>query len=218
MREFKTRCQITLLIPLFAAVLCSIPRPALAHKMNVFASPEGKKIKGFVYFPGGGRATGVEVVLKAADGKTLDRTKSDDNGEFEFTMRRRMSYRVICESPDGHRAEFEVAAESLPDDLTETDGVKGSIEEERPADEQWSPEEKTKGLEEETLERIVERAVQRQVRPLGEELDRTRAKIRLQDILGGIGYILGILGITSYLLSRSGKNGDDKSGDEDISQ
>ncbi|MFP4028313.1 MAG: carboxypeptidase-like regulatory domain-containing protein [Candidatus Brocadiia bacterium] len=213
MRKLKTGSRFALLISLFAAVLCSAPRTAMAHKMKVFASAEEEKIKGFIYFPGGGRATGVEVVLKAADGETLDRTKSDDNGEFEFTTGRRMSYRVICESPDGHRAQFEIAAESLPEDLPEPEKAK-----EPPGDEEKSPEEKTRAEGETKLKRIVEHAVQRQVRPLREELDRTRAKIRLQDILGGIGYILGILGITSYLLSRSGKNGDDKSGDKDISQ
>jgi nickel transport protein len=48
----------------------------------------------------------------------------------------------------------------------------------------------------------IERAVARQVRPLREELLATRDALRLQDILGGIGYIFGLAGLALWWRSR----------------
>ena len=48
----------------------------------------------------------------------------------------------------------------------------------------------------------VEAAVARQIRPLREELLATRDALRLQDILGGLGYIFGLTGLALWWRSR----------------
>jgi nickel transport protein len=54
---------------------------------------------------------------------------------------------------------------------------------------------------------MVEQAVARQVRPLREQLIAHQDRIRLQDLLGGIGYILGLAGLVLWWRSRSGPRG-----------
>jgi nickel transport protein len=49
---------------------------------------------------------------------------------------------------------------------------------------------------------MIERAVARQVRPLREELMAAQDQARLHDILGGIGYILGLTGIALWWRAR----------------
>jgi nickel transport protein len=52
------------------------------------------------------------------------------------------------------------------------------------------------------VESAIERAVARQIRPLREQLVAAEDRIRLQDILGGIGYIIGLTGLALWWRSR----------------
>jgi nickel transport protein len=52
------------------------------------------------------------------------------------------------------------------------------------------------------LEAAIERAVARQVRPLREEVAAARDAARLQDILGGIGYLFGLTGLALWWRGR----------------
>jgi len=47
---------------------------------------------------------------------------------------------------------------------------------------------------------VVSRAVSRQIAPLRRELHELKERERLQDILGGVGYLIGIAGIAFYFL------------------
>jgi nickel transport protein len=57
---------------------------------------------------------------------------------------------------------------------------------------------------------MIEAAVAQKLRPLQREIVELREEIRLHDILGGIGYIIGIAGISFYFLGvrRRERNGD----------
>ena len=59
------------------------------------------------------------------------------------------------------------------------------------------------------LEDMVERAVARHVRPLRRQIEAYEHKIRLHDVLGGIGYILGIAGILFFVRARRSAPGTD---------
>ena len=181
---------------------------ASAHKLKLFATVEGAAIRGYAYFPGGGRARDVKVwVLDPADAK-LGETRTDENGDFAFEAKVRCDHRFVAETADGHRAVFLVEAAELPDTLPPTPAA------DRPGAE---PAEPTKRVEERPasgtsappgpqLASLVEQAVSRQVRPLREQLEAYEERRRLQDILGGIGYIVGIAGIVFYFLgARRGK-------------
>lgn len=48
----------------------------------------------------------------------------------------------------------------------------------------------------------IEKAVAHQVRPLREAFAQSQARAQLQDILGGIGYILGIAGLGIWWTGR----------------
>ena len=48
------------------------------------------------------------------------------------------------------------------------------------------------------LARLVEQAVARQVRPLREELLACQEQTRFRDVLGGLGYILGLAGLAAW--------------------
>jgi hypothetical protein len=56
------------------------------------------------------------------------------------------------------------------------------------------------GVNEAELEKMIEGAVARKIKPLQREISDLKETIRLHDILGGIGFILGIMGISFYFL------------------
>ena len=55
-------------------------------------------------------------------------------------------------------------------------------------------------LTQEELRTLVESAVVQKIRPLQREIAELKETTRLHDILGGIGYIMGIGGVVFYFL------------------
>ena len=184
-RQHFRRLQHGLLVlAALAVVLCA--SPAFAHKLHVFACVQGKVISGEVYFSGGNPARGAKITLFDPSGKKLGEATSDDEGNFTYRPRVRCDHRVVVDTGDGHAAEYTVSASELPDNLD----PKGD-----PAPQ--SPEPDGKKLKE-----MIEEAVARQVVPLRKQLDHYEQKTRLRDVLGGIGYILGIMGLVYYFLGK----------------
>jgi nickel transport protein len=54
------------------------------------------------------------------------------------------------------------------------------------------------------LETAIARTVARQIQPLREELIAAEDRVRLRDILGGVGYILGLTGLALWWRCREG--------------
>jgi nickel transport protein len=69
-----------------------------------------------------------------------------------------------------------------------------------------APETKAVNVDQQMLEEVVNRALARQLAPITEMLtEMTIHKTTLPDVLGGIGYILGIFGLWAYFLSKRKK-------------
>ena len=203
---------------------------ALAHKMVVFATGVGKSIEGEVYFHGGEAAQNVKVTLVGPSEQVLGETTTDPEGKFCFPVRFCCDYRVIADAGAGHGAEYTVPAEELAADLPppgETDGTAipadadanttpalapeqgairpvgdGAAHAAETGDETPQPTSRPKPVAGSARERRggeIE-AVARQVAALRSDLEKYKNEIRLRDVLGGIGYILGIMGTAFYFL------------------
>jgi nickel transport protein len=48
----------------------------------------------------------------------------------------------------------------------------------------------------------IQQIVQEELRPLREQLDAYQHEIRVRDILGGVGYIVGVLGLVAWIKAR----------------
>jgi hypothetical protein len=70
-----------------------------------------------------------------------------------------------------------------------------------------APETKVAAVDRQMLEEVVNKALDRQLAPIKEMLtELTIHQTSLTDILGGIGYILGLFGLWAYCLSKRKKN------------
>ena len=177
-------------------VLLLCPAPAWAHKLNVFAHVEGRTIRGTAYFGSGTAAQGVSVVAFDPAGNELGRTTTDSQGLFSLEAHKRCDHRLVVETADGHGAEYTISAAELPADLPAGAGSA-------------MPKAKTTAGPIATTagRRFRQRNRKEARRPArvrscdsASRLDKYEQRIRFRDLLGGIGFILGISGIAFYFL------------------
>lgn len=161
-----------------------------AHQLSLFVAAEGDQIQGSVRYTGSDPAAGVSIQVLDPQGRLLAELTSDGAGRFSYTARERVDHRLVAATGEGHGAESILFAEELPAALpgppgggpaTPSGGVSATSGE---------------------LEAIIERAVARQVRPLREELRAAEERARVSDLLGGIGYIVGIAGLALWWHAR----------------
>ncbi len=187
--------------------------PVAAHKLQVFAFAEGDRIEGTAYFAGGAKATGARILIRDAEGRTLAQLTPAHDGSFSYRARTPIDHLIVAESGDGHRAEWRITAPELAGGFPTADAT-GSTHVTSPvnltptemnsAQSTESPTPPAIGVDP-ALIAAIDRAVARQVRPLREQLITVQDEIRLRDILGGLGYILGLTGFALWWQSRGTK-------------
>jgi nickel transport protein len=174
-----------------AAALLLPAAPARAHKLLIFAEARGPTLTGEAYFAGGGKVRDAEIRVLDPQGRELGRTRTDSQGRFAFEARSRCDHRLVLESGDGHRAEYVIEAAELPPDLPS-----GPAAASRPAPTADAPTGTAPAAGAEgDLRSLVALAVRK-------ELERHRQEIRVRDVIAGVGYIFGVMGLVLYLKCR----------------
>ncbi len=172
---------------LLAALLWLTVGIAEAHRVNVAVRVVGRTVEGSARFHGGRPVTGAVVELRGASGDVQSTAVTDGEGRFALPVSRREALEVVVLTADGHAARARVAAEALPPALEGEPVV--------------APQ-----LREEELTRLVVEQVgaelARQLEPISERLARLEGRIAVRDVLGGLGYLLGLAGLAAYLLAR----------------
>jgi len=180
--------------------------PAHAHRLKVFATVEGDKVSGYAFFIGGGRAEGATLIIRNAAGDDLHRGTTDDHGAFTWQAARAQDLTIIIDARDGHIAEGRIKA----DRFVGTSGAGTVIPSAGASEGTAAPMPATAtasgSLDQAALaslvDRAVDRAVSRQVRPLLEAYDEAEGRIRFNDVAGGIGMIVGLIGIGMWVAAR----------------
>lgn len=192
-----------------------------AHKVIVFAYMEGDMIVAEAGFPGGAPAKNTAIELQAAEtGAVLASGTTDTQGLWRTPLPPsppREGLLVVLNAGEGHRAQWRLAPEeylqhagesssSVPQPTTGAIGKSGG--QESSSSEAASNERVSsciEGLSQEDLEKqisqAVSRAIGRELAPLRRQLLQS-AEPDLRDILGGIGYLLGLAGLFAYARSR----------------
>ncbi|MBT3360283.1 MAG: carboxypeptidase regulatory-like domain-containing protein [Rhodospirillales bacterium] len=173
---------------------------ASAHKLSLFAMAEGTEIVGKVAFAGGAPATGAKVRIEGPDGTVLHTVAVDAEGTFRFQVTQRMDHVVVADTGDGHAERAEVHWENFPDSLPMAKGriaIEGDgdhAHEHAHTDDQTAQHQGTTDQ--------IEKAIARQIGPLRMELAAYQDEIRFRDVIGGVGYIVGIAGLLAWFHTR----------------
>lgn len=202
-----------LIVLLFVVVSSS---PAFGHKVRIFAWQEGDFIHTESKFSGGRAARGATISVtndaEGADTKILLRGTTDSKGQFSFQLPKTdaATLNIIVDSGDGHKNSW---LHSLSPSLSPVEAAatqptasyatgEAEITEQTPATAKDDHAVLTKA----DLELVVSRVLEEKLAPLRRSLaENQNSGPSIQDILGGIGYILGLAGIAAYFKSRNSK-------------
>jgi nickel transport protein len=207
-------------LSLILACLAATALPAHAHRLKVFATVEEEAVTGYGFFVGGGRPQGATVIMRDAGGQDLWRGETDDQGRYSWRPENPMTLTVIIDARDGHIAEAKIPADRFAAAPTpETANAKTDSGSAVPtsSSEMVAAGEVTAtaaggsatALDEATLAQLVDRAVDkavaRQIRPLLEAFEEASGAIRFNDIMGGVGMIVGLAGMGMWIAARKRK-------------
>jgi nickel transport protein len=189
--------QFFFIIPfLTAIILIGSHGSALAHKVMIFAWIEGDTVFTESKFSGGKKVIHAPVVIFDKNGKKLLEGKTDNKGEFSFKIPKVSDLRIVLNAAMGHKAEWTVPES----DIREAGAMlekKSTVEPSGPI---------VVGLSKEEVRKIVEDSLDKKLRPIVRMITESKnAKPSLTEVIGGIGYIFGLMGIALYFINRGKK-------------
>ncbi len=201
---------------LFAALtICMIfeffvPRTAWAHKVNVFAYVEGDTVITQSYFSDGRKCRDSLIEVFNGDGEKLIEGTTDEEGVFSFRIPENTDLLIRLTASMGHQAEYVVPATDLPAAPLSSEAGTGTVAAPETVKPEPAVEPESEAAQTVTtlaeVEQALDRALARQLAPLRRAIEETQSKQRLSDILGSIGYILGLMGLVMYFRSRMRKS------------
>jgi nickel transport protein len=201
------RCLSAALAGLALMLLAS---PAQAHRVLVFASVQGDTIQTESTFVGSGPVQKGEVqVQDKASGRVLLTGATDEKGKFSFKIpieaaSGRLDLLIIVGASLGHQGEWLLKADSyLPKTgPAAATASPGSAPAAVPVG-TGAAGPKTAVVDQQALEEALNKALEKQLAPIKEMLVELGLKRRtLPEIIGGLGYILGIFGVVAYFMSK----------------
>ena len=177
-----------------------------AHKVMIFAWVEGDTVYSESKFSGGRMVKHGKIIVYDLEGNKLLDGRTDEKGAFNFKLPNRNGMKVVLEAGMGHRAEW-----TIP--LNELQGINNLRSESKEGTAIISTAVRTAkkpvypvnggGIAAEDIENAVEKALDEKLKPIIQMLaDMHEQGPDVSDVLGGIGYILGLMGVASYFHYR----------------
>jgi len=177
---------------------------ALAHKVNVFAYVEGDTVFTESYFNDGRKCVDSKIEVFDSAGNRLLEGKTNKAGEFSFKVPIKTDLRIVLTASMGHRAEYTVPASELPKSETQQiqQGILGAgIKKQK---ETLTAEVTQVDLEQ--IKSVIEDTLDKKLRPLVKLIAESQEpRVSVTEVIGGIGYIFGLMGVALYFKNRGQK-------------
>lgn len=193
----KNKLYLILIFTFLIIIMMDVS--AFAHKVNVFAYVEGEKIYTESYFNDGKKCIDSKIEVFDNQGNKLLEGLTDKEGEFSFEVPSEDGdLKIVLTASMGHRAEYSISADELR-------GFVGLIKEENKEPISIvSPE--ISLVDSKEIQLITEDTLDEKLKPIMREMKEIKKsqedRISPTEIIGGVGYIIGIFGIAAYFLSR----------------
>ncbi len=165
---------------------------AFAHKVMIFAYVDGDTVYTKSKFSGGKKAKNSQVIVYNQQGNKLLEGKTDNNGEFSFKVPQKTTLKIVLNAGMGHRGQWTLPIEE--------------IEQQTKSEAKAAPKAQNvtaTGLTLPEVQEVVEKVLEKKLRPIMKMLAESNEKEpEISDIIGGIGYIFGLMGVASYFHFR----------------
>jgi len=210
-RQFFTlviRYFFTLSLLLFFTV-----NNAQAHKLNMFAYVEGEEVYIEVYFADGKRAKNSKIKVYDPQSQLLYSSITDDKGGHQFAIPQKTELKIVVDAGMGHQTEYTLPVSEFSDEQS-SNIVAANV---TTSSEQTTADVVTEtapviiasaplNMDMDQLKPIITRAVSQAVKPLQREISELKNKTSVSDLIGGVGYIFGLLGLFAYMDARKKSN------------
>ena len=180
-----------------------LPGKAGAHRVNIFAWVEGDTVSVECKYPDGTKVHAGVIRVLDPTGKELLNGKTNDQGEFAFKVPQQTALKIVLEAGMGHRAEWNIAADELSG-AGKSSSAAPPAAAPPPPPSKASPQASTAPAPmgqplPAGIEQAVEKALDKKLAPVLRMLaEMHEQKVRPADVLGGIGYIIGLVGMAAY--------------------
>ncbi|PCJ56630.1 MAG: hypothetical protein COA73_11750 [Candidatus Hydrogenedentota bacterium] len=164
-------------------VLSIYSTSAVAHGVNLFVRTEGGMFIGKATYDDGKPVVGATTGVYNGDDVQIEELTTDRDGMFRYTHDGDMNLLFTVTTPDGHRVSYRGT-----DDEEEIEHRHEHGDMNGEAD----------------LIHEIEYLIQRELGDVREDIHRLENTIRFHDVVGGIGYIVGVLGLIALLKRRQG--------------
>ena len=194
----KNKLYLILIFVFLIIVMVDIS--VFAHKVNIFAYVEGGKIYTESYFNDGKKCIDSKIEVFDDQANKLLEGLTDEEGMFSVEVPPEDvidgDLKVVLTAGMGHRAEYTIPANELGGGVAESTQEKS--EEAIPT---VFPEISSFDLKE--IRSLIENTLDEKLKPIMREIKKSQEdRISPTEIIGGMGYIIGIFGIIAYFLSR----------------
>lgn len=187
---------------------------SFAHKVNVFAYADGDAIQVECYFTRSQKVRhGKLLVTDLSTGEKLLEGTTDEQGVFRFQpdaafLKTGHGMNILLNAGEGHQSTWEISPEELASLSTAGQGAKQPTAQGAP-DGQFLEAPDVNGaalapaIEATELEALIGRVMDAKLAPIKQSLARQEDNgPNLRDIIGGIGWIIGLLGLATYMKYR----------------
>ncbi|UCG14650.1 MAG: hypothetical protein JSU72_09480 [Deltaproteobacteria bacterium] len=186
---------------------------AMAHKVNVFGWVEGDRVFVEGYFRGGKKAKDSLVEVFNEAGVKLLEGRTDETGRFSFKIPEKTDVRIVLTASMGHKNDFIVSASDFRESPSKSSRTPWVSAESRTVS--------APTLEDPSrLETMIEQTMDRKLAPVIQLIrDSKKEGPTVAEIIGGIGYIFGLVGVAMYFNSRKKRSGGQRaagSGQQDM--
>ena len=184
---------------------------ALAHRAMIFAWVDGDTIHTQCKLSGGKKVKGGNVIVFDPEGTLLLEGKTDENGMFSFRIPQRTELKIVLKASMGHQAEWTIRSEEFmttesennTSETVKTASVEKNFDSKGVETNEKASEHINPGLEKEEIQKIIDASLDRKLAPVMDMMTKTYDQgPGLTEIMGGIGYIIGLVGIALYFSNR----------------
>lgn len=141
----------------------------------------------------------IVTVYNQETGEVMLEGKTDEAGMFSFPVTQKVEMKVEVNAGMGHVASSIIPVEDITSLAGDTDAsAAGSV---KMPQEQLTA---APGLQisKQEMQRIIDKSLKKQLRPVFEQIEARK----VTDILAGVGYIIGLVGLAAYVNYRK-RNG-----------
>ena len=179
---------------------------ASAHKAIIFAWVEGDIIYTESKLSGGKKVKKGDIIVYDLQGNRLIEGKTNEQGEFAFKIPKKTTLKIVLQAGTGHRGEWTLPVKEMGEVASQKSvkaETKKTAETASKKTEKQTKSVSASKLSPDDIQLAVEKALDKKLKPVMKKLAESQQHgPTVNDILGGIGYILGLVGIAGYFHYR----------------